>query len=101
MPKVDVTDEAVIERPPITVYNAFLTELSGITKWWMPHLQLRSREGKRICHEGDIFDATIYPKSMLKAKVSCTRTKLEEAKSIAIQYAGDFAGTGLYTFETS
>jgi hypothetical protein len=101
MPRVDVTDEAIIESSPINVYNAILNEISGITQRWMPHLQCKSRNGKLIDCEDDIFDATIRPKSILKARVSCTITKLEEAKSIAIQYAGDFAGTGLYTFESA
>ena len=99
MAKVDVTDEAIIESPPQTVYNTFLNELSGITQWWMPHLQCKSREGKLICREGEIFDATIHPESRLKVKVSCKITKMMEPKSIAIDYAGDFTGTGEYTFE--
>jgi len=99
MPKVDVTDEAIIESSPITVYSTFLKELSGITQWWMPHLQCKSRNGRLIDCEGSIFDAIIHPESILKVKVSCTITKLEEARSIAIQYAGGFTGTGLYTFE--
>ena len=101
MAKVDVTDEAVLESPPKTVYNTFLNELSGITQWWMPHLQCKSREGKLICREGEIFDATIHPESRLNLKVSCKITKMVDSKSIAIEYAGDFIGTGEYTFEPS
>lgn len=101
MAKVDVTDEAILVGSPQTVYNTFLNELSGITQWWMPHLQCKSREGKLLCHEGDVFDATIHPESRLKVKVSCKITKLAEAKSIDIEYEGDFVGTGEYTFEPS
>ena len=99
MAKLDVTDEAIIEGPPLTVYNAFLNELSGISQWWMPNLQCTSRGGKLICNEGEIFDATIHPKNRLKVRVSCKITKLVEAKTIAIEYAGDFIGTGEYTFQ--
>lgn len=100
MPKVDVTDEAIIDSQPITVYNAFLKEISGITQWWMPHLQCKSRDGKLIDCEGAIFDAAIHPKSRLKARVSCRITEMVEPKTIALEYfSGDFLGTGEYTFE--
>jgi uncharacterized protein YndB with AHSA1/START domain len=99
MAKVDVTDEAILESPPKIVYGTFLNELSGITQWWMPHLQCKSREGKLICHDGEIFDATIHPENRLKVKVSCKITKMVEPRSIAIEYSGDFIGTGEYTFE--
>ena len=99
MTKVDVTDEAIIEKSPIIVYNAILSEISGITQWWMPNLQCKSRDSRLIDSEGDIFDAIIHPKSRLRVKVSCTITKMVEARSIALDYAGDFVGTGEYTFE--
>ena len=100
MPKFDITDEAIIDSQPITVYNAFLNELSGITQWWMPHLQCKSRDGKLIDCEGGIFEATIHPHSILKARVCCKIAKMVEAKSITVEYiSGGFLGTGEYTFE--
>lgn len=30
MPKYDVTDEAVIDAPPLVVYEAFLNEFAGV-----------------------------------------------------------------------
>jgi hypothetical protein len=80
MAKVDVTDEAILENSPKTIYNTFLNELSWITQWWMPHLQCKSREDKLLCHEGEIFDATIHPGSRLKVKVSCKITKMVETR---------------------
>jgi len=34
MPKIDVTDEAVIDAPPLVVYKAILDEFTGVTHWW-------------------------------------------------------------------
>jgi hypothetical protein len=33
MPKFDVYDEAIIEVPPMTVFNVILDELSGVTRF--------------------------------------------------------------------
>ena len=99
MAKVDVTDEAIIEASPLAVYKALLNEVSGVTQWWMPYLQCKSRDGKLIDCEGGIFDAIIHPESRLKVKVSCKITKMVEPKSILIEYTGDFIGTGEYTCE--
>jgi len=98
MPKIDVTDEAVIDAPPIVVYKAILNEYSGITQWWMPYLESKLR-GDMPIREGAIVDITINPTSRTKSKVSEKWTKLVEAKSIEEEIAGDFAGTGEYTFE--
>ncbi len=94
MARVDVTDEAVIGGPPATVYKTLLNELSGITGWWLPHLQCKSRDGKLVDYEGAIFDATIHPESRMRVKVSTKITKLIEPKSIDLEYLGDFIGTG-------
>ena len=101
MTKIDVTDEALIDSPPLSVYKTILNELSGVTQWWMPHLKCKSRDGKPIDHEGAIFDATIHPESRMRVNVSTKVTKIVEAKSIELEYAGDFKGTGKYTFEST
>jgi uncharacterized protein YndB with AHSA1/START domain len=98
MPKIDVTDEAIIDSPPIEVYKAILNELSGFTKWWMPHIEFKPRS--TIDREGAVFEATIKPQSRMSAKCSAKITKLATAKSIELEYTGgDFLGTGVYTFE--
>ncbi len=99
MAKVDVTDEAIIDSPPPTVYKTLLNELSGITQWWLPDLQCKSRDGNLVNYEGAIFDATIHPESRMRVKVSTKITKLIEPKSIDLEYLGDFIGTGKYTLE--
>ena len=97
MVKIDVTDEAVIDGPPMTVYNAFLNELLGVTNWWMPHIRFNPM-CSNAC-EGSVFDATINPNSKTSLRCSVKVTKLVEDKLIELEYGGDFEGTGVYTFE--
>jgi len=99
MPKIDVTDEAVIDSPPMVVYKAILNEYAGITRWWMPYLEIKPRGNIPFDSEGAIFDLTIYPTGRMNFKFSGKRTKIVEAKSIDEEYAGAFVGTGTWTFE--
>lgn len=98
MPKIDVTDVAVIDGQPLVVYKAILSELSGNTRWWLPHIEFKPK--CPIDFEGAVFDAAINPKSRLSVNCSAKITKLVPAKSIELEYfSGDFLGTGEYTFE--
>jgi hypothetical protein len=94
MPKYDVTDEAVIDSPPMVVYKAVLDEYAGVTNWWAPILEFKLRVDLPIDHEGAIGD-------MLSkgAKCSFKVTKIAEGKSIEMDIAGDLVGTGTWTFE--
>jgi ribosome-associated toxin RatA of RatAB toxin-antitoxin module len=98
MPKIDVLDEAVIDSPPMVVYNALLNEIAGVTHTFMPYYEFKLR-GDMPVREGAIFDVTVNPKSRINAKFSAKVTKIVEAKSIEEEYAGDFIGTGKWTFE--
>jgi uncharacterized protein YndB with AHSA1/START domain len=97
MAKIDVTDETIIDGPPSVVYNAFLNELFGVTKWWMPHI--RFNPVGSIAKEGSVCDATINPESKTSLRCSVKVTKLVEDNLIELEYAGDFVGTGVYIFE--
>jgi len=97
MAKIDVTDEAVIDGSPMTVYTAFLNELLGVTNWWMPHI--RFNPVCSIACEGSVFEATINPESRTSLRCSVKVTRIVEEKLIELKYAGDFTGTGIYTFE--
>lgn len=97
MPKIDVLDEAVIDAPPIVFYRALLNEYSGVTRWWMPYFEFKPRGDMPMDHEGAIFDITIHDKMTLKFSVKIT--EIVEAKSIEEEYAGEFVGTGKWTFE--
>jgi hypothetical protein len=100
MPKIDVLDEAVIDSPPMVVYKAILNEYAGVTHWWMPYLGFKLRGDMPVDREGTIFDVTIFPTSRIaSSKVSAKVTKIVEAKSIELEFAGDFVGTEEYTFE--
>ena len=97
MAKIDVTDEAVMDGSPMAVYTAFLNEFFGVTKWWMPHIRFNSMGS--IVREGKVFDATINPESRMSLRCSAKVTKLVEDTLIELEYAGDFVGTGVHTFE--
>ena len=99
MPKIDVLDEAVIDSPPTVVYKAILDMYAGVTNWWMPYCESKLRGDIPVDREGAIFDVTINPTSRMNIKVSDRVTKIVEAKSIEVEIAGDFVGTGEWTFE--
>ena len=98
MPKVEVTDEAIIDAPPMEVYKAILDEYAGVTHWWMPYIEHKPRGDTPIGHEGAIYDEIAHGKGM-SVKFSEKITKLVEGKSIEVEQAGDFTGTGKWTFE--
>jgi len=97
MPKIDVTDEAVIGGPPLVVFKAVLNEHAGITHWWMPHLESRPRGEPPFDREGAIFDITIPGRHA--ARFSAKITKIVEGKLIEAEEEGDFVGTGTWIFE--
>jgi hypothetical protein len=97
MPEVDVLDEAVIDSPLMVVYKAILDEYAGITHWWMPYRESKPRGDKSIIREGAIVDVTVH--GTVTVKFSEKMTKIVEAKSIEVEFAGDFVGTGKWIFE--
>jgi hypothetical protein len=98
MPKIDVTDEAIIDSPPMVVYTALLNEFAGVTRLFVPYYEFKLRGDTPIDHEGAIFDLAVHNKG-LTSKLSAKITKIVEAKSIEVEYTGDFVGTEEYTFE--
>jgi hypothetical protein len=97
MPRIDALDEAVIDSSPLTVYKAILNEAAGVTHWWMPHWESKLRGEIPINREGAIFDITIHRSGT--PRFSGKITKIVEAKSIEVEFEGDFVGTGEWTFE--
>jgi hypothetical protein len=98
LPKFELVDEAIIDALPLVVYKAVLDEYAGVTHWFMPYIEYKPR-GDISVFEGAIIDATINPKTRMKIKFSTKVTKSVEGKSIEEEYAGDFVGTGKWTFE--
>ena len=100
VPKIDVTDEAVINAPPSAVYKAFIEEVAGKTHWWMPALAFHLKGDVPMGQEGAVFDIIAHPESRMKAKFSCRLRKVEEAKRVEVDiFAGDCIGNGLWTFQ--
>lgn len=97
--RIDVVDEAVIDSLPMVVYKAVLNELAGATHWWMPYLEFKRRVDMPIDREGATVDITNHSVRGITSRYSNKVTKIAEAKSIEVEYAGDFVGTGEWTFE--
>jgi uncharacterized protein YndB with AHSA1/START domain len=98
MPKIDVTDEGVIDAPPMAVYKAILNEYAGVTHWWLPFLEFKLKGDLPIDREGAIFEMKGNSKGM--RPISAKMTKIVETKSIEYDmFAGDLVGTGTWTFE--
>jgi hypothetical protein len=98
MPKVDVTDEAIIDATPTEVYKALLNEFAGVTQLFLPTYEFKLKGDIPIDHEGAVFDLAVHNKG-LNSKLSGKITKISEALSIEVEYAGDLVGTEKYTFE--
>jgi len=100
VPKINVTDEAVINAPPMVVYKAILDEFSGVTQWWMPYNGFKLKGDVPVDREGAVFDLIVFPKSRIaSSKISVKVAKIVAAKSIELEFSGDFVGTEEYTFE--
>jgi hypothetical protein len=100
MPRMDASDEAIIDGKPMVVYKAILNEYAGVKHWWMPVQESRLRGNVPIDHEGAIVDITIHSeRARGTPKFSYKLTKMVEAKSIEVEIAGDIEGTGKWTFE--
>jgi len=97
MPKINSLDESVIDASPMVVYKAVLNEFGGVTHWWMPIHESKLRGDVPIDQVGAIVDIAIHRTG--NAKFSYKMTKLDEGKSIEMEIAGDFTGTGSITFE--
>ena len=98
MGKFDVTDEFVIDAPPVMAYKALLDEFAGLTHLFMPYYECKLRGEIPIDHEGATFDLAVH-NGRMTTNLSAKITKLMEAKSIEVQYEGDIVANEEYTFE--
>ena len=96
MPKIDVTDEGVIDATPLVTYNALLDEYRGETNWSGTLYELR---GDLPIREGSIIDFTVNPKSRNKSKFAVKITKMVEGRLIEEELSGALEGIGKWTFE--
>lgn len=95
MPKFDVSDEAVIDAPPVTVFKIILDEFSGVTRF-MQGYEFKPRTP--MDREGGTSDAKVSSHG-IAAKFSVKVTKIEKDKSIELELTGDLSGTEEWTFE--
>jgi ribosome-associated toxin RatA of RatAB toxin-antitoxin module len=98
MAKIDVTDEAIIDAPPMEVYKAILDVYAGTTHLFMPALESKVRGDKPVVCEGAICDVIGHSHG-LTTKFSVKVTKAEKGKSIDLELGGDFLGNENWTFE--
>ena len=56
MPKINVSDQAIIDSSPQEVYKAILNEYNGVTGWVAPALEFKPRDGKPFNCEGAVCD---------------------------------------------
>ena len=99
MPKIDTTDEAIIDAPPNLVYKAILDVYSGVTNWWMPHLESQIRGNRKVLCWGEVCDIKGHSHGGT-TRFSAKVTKTEEDKLIELELTGDFEGIETWTFES-
>ncbi len=98
MPKIDVTDEGVINAPPLEVYKAVLNMYAGNAQWSPPTTIYKLRGDLPALSEGSIVDMTFHD-GMVTFNVSGKFTKIVEPTLIEEEVSGAFIGTGTWTFE--
>ena len=53
-------DEAMINASPDTVFNAVLDECAGVTHWWMPLYEIKSRADTPVRRTGMVSDVILH-----------------------------------------
>lgn len=100
MTKYDVTDTAIINANPKIVYKAVIDGYDGKTKWWMPHLSSKIRNGSSSDKVGSLFDVTIH--GIFPIKFTGKTVEVKNNEMIRVNYVeGSFSGEGLWKFEGS
>jgi uncharacterized protein YndB with AHSA1/START domain len=98
MPKYDVVSEGVVEADPQRVFQAFLDECMGKSRWWMPHMELSLRGGEKRIDKGSVIDHVVHGRG--SPKFAGRVVDVIENSSMLVEYfEGDFLGTGEWTFE--
>ena len=98
MAEYDVIDDAIIYAKPDVVYQALLTEYTGETKWWMPHVEAKPREAGAVDQPGALIDLAVHHRGTTRFTVKTIETKKNELWRL--QYvAGAFRGEGTWKLE--
>lgn len=98
MPRIDVTDEAIIDAAPSVVFKVLMEELDGAKNWWMPHWEAKPRGSVPFSQVGGVIDIKVRrigtPRFTAKS-MEIAKDKLLKAEFIE----GDFLGNGEWTLE--
>jgi hypothetical protein len=91
--KYHVIDEILIDKDPETIFRAIESEYLGISRWWIPFMELEVR-GEKTLSEGSVIDAKI-PLKIGSRKVTFMIVKIVKNQLIGLKYVkGDYLGTG-------
>jgi len=95
MAAIDVTDSALIHAEPGVVFDEILRMMRGETRWWLPHLVVRSVEQTKEV-VGSRSEIIVPRRVRFVARIE----SLTAPSALAVEYVGgDFRGTGLWSFE--
>ena len=98
MPKIDVTDESIIDAEPSDVFKALLDEFEGAKNWWMPHWEAELVGEVPFRQAGGTIDITVH--RFGKPKWSAKSTEIIQDKFLKAEFfKGDFLGSGEWTLE--
>lgn len=98
MARWDVTDQTVIDAPPIDVFRAALDVYAGRAPWWLPQLRGVPRAGVPAGSVGLVTD--VFVRGVGPSRFTSRITELLEGKKIGLAYVGgDFRGHAEWTFE--
>jgi ribosome-associated toxin RatA of RatAB toxin-antitoxin module len=98
LPKIDVTDEAVIDAAPSVVFAVLMEELNGAKKWWLPHWEASPRGNVPFNQIGGVIDITVH--RIGTPRFTAKSTEVTQDKSLKAEFIeGDFLGTGEWTLE--
>jgi hypothetical protein len=98
MPKIDVTDESIIDAEPSIVFKALLDEFEGAKNWWIPHWEAKPIGDVPFRQVGGIIEITVH--RIGKPRWSAKSTEIIQNKFLKAEFfKGDFLGTGEWTLE--
>jgi uncharacterized protein YndB with AHSA1/START domain len=96
MGPIDVTDEGIVRAPPQAVFQAIVDLMAGRGSWWSPHLFVRPI-GE---HAADPVGGSSVIRVPRRARFVARIEEVVAPSRLRVRYvAGDFRGTGLWTFE--
>jgi uncharacterized protein YndB with AHSA1/START domain len=98
VPKIDVTDESIIDAEPSDVFKALLDEFEGAKNWWMPHWEAKPSGKVPFRQIGGVIYITVH--RIGKPQWSAKSTEIIQNKLLKADFfEGDFLGSGEWNLE--